>query len=206
MDFPIDMIESITGAMKTLTQGADIARWIADKYQKRSASRPGGKPQGDDSMDDCVLKTLYLLRQESELKKLEHIKCFAQNTILSDTCNLDTYTILRFLMDIEQMSWRQFCLLEGFRRKESNGIEIEDSRNSDINAISIETEIKTLINFNYLRSGNHDLYSYTSTDFENIYIRELGEEISSLLNLESIKISEIGKAFGTGRITESKTY
>lgn len=193
MDLPIESI-----VIKT---AVEIAKWLGNEYQKHRASRPDNDPQDDDRMDDCVVKTLYILRQESEVKKLEHIKCFAQNTILSYTCSLDTHTILRFLMDIEQMTWRQFCLLEGFRRKESNGIEIRDSRNSDINAISIDTEIKILINLNYLRGGNHEIHSYTSTYFENIYLCELGREISSLLNLESIDIREIGKAFGSGRIT-----
>ena len=39
MEFPIDIIESITGPMKIVTQSVDIARWIANKYQQRRDSR-----------------------------------------------------------------------------------------------------------------------------------------------------------------------
>ena len=104
------------------------------------------------------------------------------------------------------MTWRQFCLLEGFRRKDSNKVKISSYGDSDINGRSIETEIKKLIDLNYLHRGSDALRDYLSTSFEHIYISELGQEISSLLDLQSVEISEVGKAFGKGRIEETVRY
>ena len=206
MDFPIELIKEISGAIKTVTQSVEIARWISDQYQKRRASRDPDENQDDERMDECYLKTLYLLMQESEEKKLEYIKCFAQNTILSENCPIDTDTILSFLMDIEQMTWRQFCLLEGFSRKNRNEIKIESYDNSGINGIIRGTEIKKLIDLNYLSRGSDSIRSYTSTSFDHIHISTLGQEISRLLDLQSVEPDEIGKAFGTGRVQATVTY
>ena len=200
MENPIDIIESIPGAIKTVTQSWDIAQWIADQYKKRRQSRPDNDPQDDDSMDDCVLKILYLLRQESEIKKLEYIKCFAQNTILSATC--DTDTTLRFLMDIEQMTWRQICFIEGFTRKAHKQIEIIGMETSDVNGNVRFSEIEKLVNLRYLRSGRDGKFSFNSNLLrtEEIDIRLMGFELSKLMDLKSIPIEEIASAFGTNMI------
>ena len=68
------------------------------------------------------------------------------------------------------------------------------------------TEIKKLINLNYLRRSSDDIYSFTSTSFDHIGISQLGQEISSLLDLQSVELSEIGKAFGKGRIQQTVRY
>ena len=49
MGFPIDIIESITGSMKIVTQSVDIARWIANKYQQHKNSRQSSETQDDES-------------------------------------------------------------------------------------------------------------------------------------------------------------
>ena len=153
MGFSIDTIESITGAMKIVTQSVDIARRIADKYKQHRNSRQSDETQDDERMDDCFLKTLYVLRQESDRKKMEYIQCFAQNTILSETCAIDTEAILSLLMDIEQMTWRQICFIEGFNRRHRDEIEIIGMEISDVNGQLRLSEIKKLINLHYLSAG-----------------------------------------------------
>ena len=193
MDFPIE-----SSVIKT---AFDIAQWIGNEYQKRRMSRPDNDPQDDDRMDDCVVKTLYILRQESEVKKLEHIKCFAQNTILSDTCSLDTHTILRFLMDIEQMTWRQFCFLEGVQRMERNEIEIQGVNFSEVPGRLKRRDFEFLVNLGYLSHGNwYTGRSAWSSD--TIRVETLGAHLAMLMDLKSMKIEEIVSAFGIGSITE----
>ena len=210
MENPIDLIESIPSAIKTVAQSVDIAKWIADQYQKRRASRPGNEPQEDDSMDDCFLKTLYLLRQESENKKLEYIKCFAQNTLLSDTSDINPEGTLSFLMDIEQMTWRQICLLEGFRRQHDNEIKIIGMRASDTSGMLNFRELKKLGFLEYL-SGVPDRTTFGAlkmAQINRIRVTPTATELASLMNLQSIPDDEIVRAFGKGMITEtkSKTY
>lgn len=178
----------------------EIAKWIRDEYRE---SRQSQETQDDERKEECVLKTLYILRQESESKKLDYIRIFAESTILSKSEEIHTDTILSFLKDIEQMTWRQLCLLEGFNRKQGNRIKVNGYDDEGIDGMSRETEIKELIALNYLRRSSNQLYSLTSTHFEHISISSLGHELSRLMGLQSIDISEIGKAFGTGRIEET---
>ena len=210
MEFPIDIIESIPGAMKIVTQSVDIAKWIANQYRQHRDSHQSSETQDNERMDDCFLKTLSVLRQESDSKKLEHIKHFAQNTILSETCDLDTEGILRFLMDIEQMTWRQICFIEGFNRREREEIEIKGIQISDVNGELRFSEIKKLVSLDYLlrlQDGYHLVdESNRVLNASEISIREMGTELATRMDLESIRIDEIGRAFGSGMIEETKTY
>ena len=147
-----------------------------------------------------------MLRKETQAKKSFHLEKFVENTLLTPECELEPSTIFSFLKDIEQMTWRQLCLLEGFRRKGKSEIEISSYGDSGINGFSIETEIEQLIDLNYLHKGSDSpIRSYLSTSFEHIYISELGQEISRLLDLQSVELPEIGKAFGGGRVKDTKT-
>ena len=208
MEFPIDIIESIPGAMKTVTQSADIIKWIINKYQERKDSHQSNEPQDDERMDECFLKTLYALRQESESKKLAYIKCFAQNTILDETSDVDTDAILSFLMDIEQMTWRQFCFIEGFKRKSHNQIEIIGMDTSDINGKSRFSEIEKLVNLNYLSTGRDGKFYFSSNLLrtDKIGIKLMGFEFAMLMDFDLIPIDEIAKAFGPGMIKDTITY
>ena len=158
----------------------------------------------NENRKDCIREAISILSKETQAKKSSYMEKFVENTLLNPESELESATIFYFLKDIEQMTWRQFCLLEGFRRRNNNRITIGEHNNLNsndvINHISIETEIKKLVDLDYL-NGQHN-----SRDFDNIRVMKLGEEISELLNLQSIEINEIGKAFGKGRIQETRTY
>lgn len=206
MDFPIEMIESIQGVVKIVNHSVDIAKRIADKYQQRRDSRRSSKTQDDEGMDNCFLKTLYILRQESNRKKMEYIEYFAQNTILSDSCDLDTGTILHFLNDMEQMSWRQLCFIEGLRKMYSNEIEIQGIGGPDINRISRTAEMERLTGFGYLYTRTDDLFDYHPLNLDRIYISDVGKQLADLMDLKLISLDEIAQAFGPGQIKMTVTY
>lgn len=210
MEFPIDIIESITGPMKIVTQSVDIAKWIANKYQQHRDSRQSSETQDDERMDDCFLKTLYILRQESDRKKMEYIKYFAQNTILSETCAIDTEAILSFLMDIEQMTWRQICFIEGFNRSHRNEIEINGMQTSDVNGMLKLSEMKKLVNLDYLSAQRDGKFYFISGSgllvTSDIRIRPMGTQLATLMDFKLIPIDEIARAFGTGMIKTTITY
>lgn len=198
MEFPIE--EVITAIVKPAAK--TIGRLIGDLRKPDD-----DEVDGNGDRKDNVKKAVLILTQETQAKKSCHVEQFVANTIYNPECELEDSTIFSFLKDIEQMTWRQFCLLEGFRRKDSSHtIEINRYDNSGINGMSRGTEIKNLIDLNYLDRGSDSLRDYTSTSFNHIYISEMGKEISKLLGLESVDISEIGKAFGKGSIQETKHY
>ena len=158
-------------------------------------------------MDDCFLKTLYILRQESDRKKMEYIKYFAQNTILSETCAIDTEAILSFLMDIEQMTWRQICFIEGFNRRDRKEIEIVGMQTSDVNGMLRLSEVKKLVNLDYLFAQRDGFYvSGSLLVTSDVKIRPMAAQLATLMDFKLIPIDEIARAFGTGMIKATITY
>ena len=158
----------------------------------------------DDDLKDCIKDAILMLTRETQAQKRFHLEKFVENTLLTPECELEPATIFCFLQDIEQMTWRQLCLLEGFRRKDRSSedqIKISSYSDSSINEFSIDTEIKKLIELNYLERGSTALRDYLSTSFEHIRISGLGREFSKLLDLESIDLRKIGNAFGDRTVT-----
>ena len=201
MEFPVE-IEGVESIFNIAKSTIEVITRLCDRFKKPDDDK--ADEHGD--REDCIKEAISILIKETQAKKSSHLEKFVENTLLNPECELEPSTIFSFLKDIEQMTWRQFCLLEGFRRKESEQIKISRHGNSDINGISIETEIKKLIDLNYLRRYKTELGNYLSTGFENIFIWELGQEISRLLDLQSVELSEIGKAFGEGRIQTTVIY
>ena len=198
MEFPVE-IEKVKSVFSIAKSTVDVIIRLYHQFKEDETGEDGDR-------EDCIKRAILILTQETQAKKSYHVKQFVENTILNPECELEDSTIFFFLKDIEQMTWRQFCLLEGFRRKNSKAIEIRDYDDSGINGMSRGTEIKNLINLNYLDRASDSIYSYTSTSFDHIRISKLGQEISSLLDLQSVELSEIGKAFGKGRGQQTVRY
>jgi hypothetical protein len=142
---------------------------------------------------------------DDEFIHIAEARATLRDTVLSPECGLEPSSIFFLLKDIEQMTWRQLCLLEGFRRQVNDEIKISSDSTQDIDGFSIETEIKQLIDLNYLHKGSDSpLRSYLTTSFDHIHISALGQATAKLLDLKSVELREIGKAFGGGRVTNIK--
>ena len=199
-------VEEVKSVFRMAKSTVQVIRHLVSLF-KESENYSDDEASENEDRKDCIREAILILRKETQAKKSSHVEKFVENTVLNPECELEPSTIFSFLKDIEQMTWRQFCLLEGFRRKDRNGIEISDYYGDlGINEISIETEIKKLIDLNYLNKGSDSIHNYTSTSFDHIRISKPGQEISSLLDLQSVELTEIGKAFGKGRIQETVRY
>lgn len=195
MEFPLVEVEEVESVLRITESVARHISRLCDWFKK----------EPDEDIKDCIKEAILMLRKETQAKKSFHLEKFVENTLLTPECELEPSTIFSFLKDIEQMTWRQLCLLEGFRRQDSNEIEISSNSDSGINGISIATEIKQLIDLNYLNRGSDRIRNYLSTSFDHIHISTLGQVISKLLGLQSVELPEIGKAFGGGRVKDTKT-
>ena len=199
MEFTSDDIKLVPVVLDTVQRLINI-------YKERRDSRQPDEPQDNEGIDSCFKKAIFMLREESEIKKLSHIESFVQNTILNDSCDLDTGTILHFLNDIEQMSWRQFCFIEGLRKMHSNEIEIRSIGGSDINRNSRTVEMERLTGFCYLYTRTEDLFNYHPVNLDRIYISDVCKQLANLMDLNSISLDEIAKAFGSGQVKTTITY
>ena len=199
MEFTPDDIKLVPAVLDTVQRLINI-------YKEHRNSRQSDEPQDNEGMDSCFKKAIFMLRQESEIKKLDRIESFVENTILSASCDLDTGTILHLLNDIERMTWRQLCFIEGLRRMHRKDIEISGIGDSDINRISRTVEMERLTGLGYLYTRTKDLFNYTPLGVDKIYISKIGSQLAELMNLNLISPEEIAQAFGSGQIKVTITY
>ena len=192
MNFPPVEVEDVKSIFSIAKSTIDVITRLYRQYKEPDNDDPGE----NEDRKDSIKQAISMLSKETQAKKRSHLEKFVENTLLNPECELKPSTIFSFLNNIEQMTWQQICLLEGFRRKDTNAIEITRYRDSDINAISMEIEAQKLTTLKYL---------HESGSFVDMHISELGREISKLLDLQSIENSEIGKAFGGGRIRVKTT-
>ena len=197
MDFPVE-VEEVKSLFNIAKSTVEVISRLYIQFKEPGFSNDDEAGENEDR-EDSIKRAILILSRETQAKKCSHVEKFVENTILNPECELEPSTIFSFLKDIEQMTWRQFCFLEGFRRKDRNTIEISGHDNSGIDGISRQSEIRNLINLNYLND-------YGSTQFDRIRVTKTGQEISSLLDLQVVEINEIAKAFGRGRIQETVRY
>ena len=200
MEFPVE-VEEVKSVFNIAKSTVGVITHLYHQFKE-----PDDESGENGDRKDCIREAILILSKETQAKKSSHVEKFVENTLLNSECELEPSTIFSVLKDIEQMTWRQFCLLEGFRRRDPNTFKINGYDDSGIDGMIRGTEIKKLINLNYLRRSSDDIYSFTSTHFDHIGISQLGQEISRLLDLQSVELSEIGKAFGTGRIQQTVRY
>ena len=204
MEFPLEEVKSAFSIAKSTVE---VISRLYNQFKDPGFSNDDESGENRDRKEN-IKRAILILSRETQAKKSFHVEKFVENTIENPECELEDSTIFSFLKDIEQMTWRQLCLLEGFRRADrinSDRIEIRGYDDTGIDGMSRGIEIKNLIDLNYLNgSGNSNRYA--STDFKNIWISEMGQEISKLLDLQSVELPEIGKAFGEGRIEETVRY
>ena len=197
MEFPLEEVKTIFSIAESTM---NIINRLRHQFKEPNDDGAGE----NEDVKDCIKEAISILTKETQAKKSSHLEKFVENTLFNPECQLTPSTIFSFLKDIEQMTWRQFCLLEGFRRRDRDDIEIFGYNDSGLNGISIKTDIKQLIDLNYLMGDNDSIDNYwRSRSFDSIYVLTLGKEISSLLDLQSVELSEIGKAFGKGNIKET---
>ena len=200
MEFPIEEARHII----SIAQSAiDLINRLRGQLNPSGNAEKGEQEENEDKAEN-IKRAISILTQETQAKKSVHVEQFVENTILDPECELEDATIFSFLKDIEQMTWRQLCLLEGFRKKESKTIEINRFDDSGIDGMVRENEIKILIDLNYL--NNYGDYGKFSDAFKDLYVTELGAEISKLLVLEAVELPEIGKAFGKGKVRQIVQY
>ena len=203
MEFPPVEVEELRDIVRlTKPVVVEAIRGLGNRLKELNDRKEPDDEKARENEDekDCIREAIVILYDQTQGKKSSYLAKFVENTLITPVRQMEPATIFHFLKDIEQMTWRQLCLLEGFFRNENSNFTINGRSDSDVNGISIKIEIEKLINLNYLRSDSNDP-DWVPIKFDEIYITQLGKDFSSLLGLHSVEIDEIGIAFGKGKIT-----
>ena len=202
MEFlPVEVVEEIKSVLE-LTK--PLAKPIVDRIIRLCDLH---KASDDDDLKDCIKDAISMLTQKTQAPKRFHLDKFVENTLLDPECELEPETIFCFLQDIKQMTWRQLCFIEGFCRSYRDEIKIKGMQTSDTNGILRLSEVKKLVDLSYL-SAPSDGFRFSNQVLVTSYIEAVRMSLllANLMDLESIPVEEIGRAFGTGMIEETKTY
>ena len=203
MNLPVE-VEEVRAIFSIAKSTVDVIRNLCGLSSQFEPDDDEAGEHGD--MKDCIKEAILILTKETQAKKSSHLEKFVENTLFAPECGLEPSSIFYSLKDIEQMTWRQFCLLEGYRRQDRNEIEIMGYNNSGPNGVYIWAEIEQLIGLKYLDKGSDSAIDYTSRDYASrVHVSLMGQNISKLLNLQSVELEEIGKAFGGGMVKDTTT-
>ena len=144
MDFPVE-VEEVKSVFSIAKSTVDVITHLYHQFKEPDDDEAGE----NEDRKDCIKEAILILSKETQAKKSSHVEKFVENTLLNSECKIEPSTIFSVLKDIEQMTWRQFCLLEGFRRINPDTFRINGYDNSGIDGMIRGTEIKKLINLNY---------------------------------------------------------
>ena len=113
MNLPVEF-EEVKAIFSIAKSTVDVIHTAYNRFKK----------EPDEDVKGCIKEAILILTKETQAEKSSHLEIFVKNTLLTPECELEPSTIFSLLKDIEQMTWRQLCLLEGYRRQDRNEIEI----------------------------------------------------------------------------------
>ena len=186
---PIEELQEILPALyKPVKEGVRRVLFpLLEEYKKFKNEEENHDPQ----TDDCIREAINMIVNESELKKAPYVANLIRNTVLSPDSELSNSDVLVFLSDIKQMSWRQLCLLEGFRQNETNDIKIYRRSISKL----LRMEIQRLVDLSYIEQTG-DALSWDPVDPEKLYLTPIGNQLRTLMGLSQIREEDIDDTFG----------
>ena len=178
---------------------------LLEDYKKFKNEQENHDPQ----TDDCIRSVINMIVNESEFRKADYIANLVRNTVLCSDSELSNSDVLVFLLDIKQMSWRQLCLLEGFRQNETDDIEISEYYLSEK---LLRMEIQRMVDLGYITSILSNLLSMLSfvkgdalrwqkVDPEKLYPTRIGKQLCDLMELSQIPAEDIDDTFGSWGFT-----
>ena len=142
MEFPIEELKSIFEVAKPIIRVVGILVEKFEVYENSNEDRTDEKA--------CIKKAILMLKDETQAKKSLHIEKFVEQTILNPESTLESSTVFAMLKDIEQMSWRQLCLLAGFTRINPNSFVIKGYDGLGIDGRIRRADIDKLTELKYL--------------------------------------------------------
>ncbi|MDE0400218.1 MAG: hypothetical protein OXL96_20670 [Candidatus Poribacteria bacterium] len=165
---------------------------LLEDYKKFKNEQENHDPQ----TDDCIREAINMIVNESEFRKADYIANLVRNTVLRSDSELSNSDVLVFLSDIKQMSWRQLCLLEGFRQNQTDDIEINSSSISGL----LRMEIQRLVDLGYIRVTADEL-RYQTVDPKKLYLTPIGKQLCTLMELSQTPEEDIDDTFGSWGFT-----
>ena len=148
-------------------------------------------------------KALRQIISDPQNKKCEYILNFLRNVKKEGIDNDTAYSLLQ---SIDNMSWRQLCILSCLHKRKRNELKIE-SRISVRNSLQVDamlSDVGFLMSAKYIVDRSNSFLNYNDHNPDNLRLTRMANELIRLLDLDTIPDEESDKPFLQWGITRTK--
>lgn len=177
---------------------------ILDKAKNIQSYLKDEDPIDIDNLNEVEEKALRQILSDPQNKKCEYILNFLRNV---KEKGIDNDTAYSLLQSIDNMSWRQFCILSCLYKHHKNQLKIgsEGSSQNELQFNSILRDIENLMSAGYIRDRSDRFLNYRGHNTDGLVITNIGNELLLLLKLGTIPDEESDEPFLPWGITITRT-
>ena len=180
-----------------------LLEFTRDKVENIRSNLKDDDPIDLDNPNEVEEKALRQILSDPQNKKCEYILNFLRNVKKKEIDNDTAYSLLQ---SIDNMSWRQFCILSCLHKSDRNELEI-GSRGSSQDPLKIDTiviDVGKLMSARYIRDHSDRFINYSGHSPDGLVITQIGSELIDLLELRTIPDEESDEPFLPWGITRTR--
>ena len=162
-----------------------MLEFVRDKAENIRNNLKEDDPIDLENPNEVEEKALRQILSDPQNKKCEYILNFLRNVKKEGIDNDTAYSLLQ---SIDNMSWRQFCILSCLNKRANNALEI-GSRGSSQDPLKIDTiviDVENLMSARYIRDPANQFINYRRHSPDDLLITNMGLELIRLLELGNI--------------------
>ena len=180
-----------------------LLEFTRDKVENIRSNMKGDDPIDLENPNEVEEKALRQILSDPQNKKCEYILNFLRNVKKEEIDNDTAYSLLQ---SIDNMSWRQFCILSCLYKSSRNELKIgsQVSKQYRLKLDSIVIDIGNLMRARFIRDHSDRFLDYSSHRPDDLVITNIGNELIRLLELGTIPDEESDKPFLPWGVTRTK--
>ena len=180
-----------------------LLEFTHDKFENIQSNLRDDDPIDLDNPNEVEEKALRQILSDPQNKKCEYILNFLRNVKKEEIDNDTAYSLLQ---SIDNMSWRQFCILSCLYKCRRSELKIgsEGSRKDSLEFGSILSDVGNLMRARFIRDRSDRFLDYSRHSPDDLVITNIGSELIRLLELGTIPDEESDKPFLPWGITRTK--
>lgn len=180
-----------------------LLEFTRDKVENIRSNLKDDDPIDLDNPNEVEEKALRQILSDPQNKKCEYILNFLRNVKKEGIDNDTAYSLLQ---SIDNMSWRQFCVLSCLYKSGRNELEI-GSRGTSQDPLKIDSiviDVGKLMSARYIRDHSDRFINYSGHSPDGLVITQIGSELIRLLELQTIPDEESDDPFLPWGITRTR--
>ena len=180
-----------------------LLEFTRDKVENIQSNLKDDDPIDLDNPNEVEEKALRQILSDPQNKKCEYILNFLRNVKKEGIDNDTAYSLLQ---SIDNMSWRQFCILSCLDKRGRNELQIEStvSGQGSLQVDVMLSDVGFLMSVEYIVDRSNSFLNYSNHNPDNLRLTRMANELIRLLELGTIPDEESDKPFLPWGVTRTK--